>query len=115
MILQTGPVTQAIDCDKTFGYITAFEAESGQQVGIGGMAPNWFNPGCISMFQLNPVIILPPGTEKTILIKMSLDSTAPVGLQFNVGGGPTPDGGAIQWVDYPGPTGSVPTITIVAP
>ncbi len=114
MMLQTGPVTQAIDCDKTFGYITAFEVESNQQVGIGGMAQSWANPGCISMFLLNPQIILPPGNEKTILIKMSLDATAPVGLQFNIGGEPTPDGGAIQWVDYPGPTGSVPTITIVA-
>ncbi|MEK7617134.1 MAG: hypothetical protein AAB414_03700 [Patescibacteria group bacterium] len=116
LMLQTGPATLAIDCDKTFGYVTAFEVESGTQVGIGGMAPNWANPGCISMFQLNPQIVLPPGTEKTILIKMTLDSTAPVGLQFNIGGGPTPDGdGAIQWVDYPGPQGSVPTITIVAP
>lgn len=113
MILQTGPATLAIDCDKTFGYITAFEVESGQQVGIGGMAPNWFNPGCISIFQLNPQIVLPPGTEKTILIKMSLDTTAPVGLQFNLGGGPIPDGGL--WVEYPGPQGSSPTITIVAP
>lgn len=113
MIFQTGPVTQAIDCYKTFGYITAFEVESGQQVGIGAMAPNWFNPGCIGMFQLNPRIILPPGTEKTILIKMDLKTTAPVGLQFNLGGGPVADDGG--WVDYPGPEGSYPTITIVAP
>lgn len=113
MIFQTGPASLAIDCEKTFGYITAFEVESGQQIGVGGMAPNWFNPGCISMFQLNPNIILPPGTEKTILIKMDLMTTAPVGLQFNLGGGPTPYGGLR--VEYPDPQGSYPTITIVAP
>ncbi len=110
IMLQTGPASLAIDCVKTFGYITAYEVESGQQVGIDAMVPNWFNPGCISMFQLNPNVILPPGTEKTILIKMSLLSTAPVGLQFNVGGGPTADGA----LEYPG-QGSYPTITIVAP
>ena len=110
MMLQTGPASLAIDCVKTFGYITAFEVESGQQIGIDAMVPNWFNPGCMSMFQLNPQVIIPPGTEKTILVKMSLNSTAPVGLQFNVGGGPTADGA----LEYPG-QGSYPTITIVAP
>ena len=45
---------------------------------------------------------------------MGLDSTAEIGLQFNVGATPEPQG-YTQWVDYPGPQGSAPTITIVAP
>ena len=44
-----------------------------------------------------------------------VDPPAQVGLQFNVGGNPFSWRGLINWVDHPGPTGSYPAITIVAP
>lgn len=104
-----------IDCDSTWGYFRAYEFESGRDLGIGGMYQSWANPaGCMSMFPLLPAIVLPPGTEKTILVKMTLEPQAQVGLQFGLGATPDPEG-YIYWVDYPLPQGSGNTITIVAP
>lgn len=117
--IQTYPVTLSINCPYTFNEIWAFEVESGRELGLGGMEQSWIDPaGCYSMFPFLSPIILPPGTEKTILIKMRVASTAQVGLQFGLDAGPDAygsPGGYYSYLQQEPRTGSAPTITIVAP
>lgn len=116
LLIQTSPPSLYIDCANTFGHFKAVNVETGEVIGMGGMGPSFGgNQGCWTFFSLSPVITLPPGTEKALVVKMNLGPQAPVGLQFWLGATPGPGGPYIGWVDYPGPQGSGNSITIVAP